>query len=223
MVIRRLYFTVFEILIVIAILGIIGGFVGINIRKAVYEQNFRSEVELVVSQLRLAQDLMLIFNGEVKVRFQTPRDGSSMTCSLVFASDMPAGWAREAKRVQKLSYIRGFYFPPQEQLDEAVSKPVEEGDYQDISFFSNGSAMSKGVMVLSAAGDIDSDSGLRRYIRLPGYPSPIVSTSSYEEAYVVARDDESFNSELTRRTAAEVQFLKEKASGPDPAGGEAKK
>jgi prepilin-type N-terminal cleavage/methylation domain-containing protein len=218
MFLKRLYFTMLELLVVIAILGLVAGFVGINIRKAVSEQNFRSEVDLVVTQMRLAQDLMLIFRGEVKLKFTVLPDGKGASTTLEFESKMPGQWGKEAKRVHNLTHIHSIFF-----LDELVSfdgpNHTDDEDVLYIRFLSNGSAISKGVMQLSNAMNPDSPGALSRYINLPGYPSPIESSSSYPDAMKSEEENEAFNKELTSRNANEVQFLKnQKDTSEAPAG-----
>lgn len=207
MYIRRLYYTLFEILIVISVLALVAGLVSINIRKALHEQNFRSEVELVVNKLRVAQDLMLIFRGEVKVLIKKDENDKGLIW-LEFESKMPGHWEREAKRIHTLKYIRTINFRDELLYANSYSVKKEDDDTLEIRFLSNGSTMSKGLMQL-ASGDIS------RYIYLPGYPAPIISLVSETEAFAIAKDDSAFNHELTSRTAAEVQFLKEKKQDAD--------
>lgn len=207
MVLKRLYFTMLELLVVIAILGLVAGFVGINIRKAVSEQNFRSEVDLVVTQMRLAQDLMLIFRGEVKLKFTVLPDDGGVSTELEFESKMPGQWSHEAKRVHKLTHIHSIFFQDELASFEGPYAKDDE-DVLYIRFLSNGSAISKGVMQFSNAMNPDSPGAISRYINLPGYPSPIESLSSYPEAMRSEEENEAFNHELSSRNANEVQFLR---------------
>ncbi len=213
---KRLCFTFLELLIVIAILSLIAGFVGINIRKAVSEQNFRSEVELVVNQLRQAQDLMLIFRGEVIVKFTVLPDGKGLSSVLEFEAKMPANWDRETKRVHKLKYIHGLNFQDQ-MVPVGSSSDKDEENTLEIKFFSNGSTMSKGIIELSNSSNPDMPEAITRYINLPGYPSNIVSSASIPQALSSMEEDEAFNKDLTYRTAHEVQFLNAKASSNEAA------
>lgn len=214
MLLKRLHFTMLELLVVIAILSLVAGFVGINIRKAVSEQNFRSEVDLVVNQLRLAQDLMLIFRGEVKVKFTVLPDDKGVSTSLVFESKMPGQWDKEAKRVHNLTHIHSIFFEDQLVSFDSPNKTDDE-DVLEIRFLSNGSAISKGLMQFSNATNPDSPGAISRYINLSGYPAPITSSPTYPDAMSSEEEDVAFNKELSSRNANEVQFLRNKKDSND--------
>src|SRR4051812_5988961 len=72
---KKLPFTLVEILIVFFILALSIGIIGINIHKAIVQQRFETEVALVLEELRFAQDLMLILDGNFKVKFEKESNG----------------------------------------------------------------------------------------------------------------------------------------------------
>ena len=75
--VSKRFITLFEILIVMAVLAIGTMGIGFNVHRALREQHFKSEVELVVDYLRLAQNLMLIMDADVRVIFETSKNESS--------------------------------------------------------------------------------------------------------------------------------------------------
>lgn len=204
MLLRRYYVTLIEILIVFAILSLIAGLIGINITKASRQQQFRNEVDIVVNQLRLAQDLMLIFRGQASVKFWNSPDKDGFDCTLEFESKMPGNWDKETKRVHKLTSIHAIDFYDQINLPEL--KQVDNNTLY-IRFLSNGTKISKGIMRLASSKD--SGPGVyERFICLPGYPIPIVSLA-YHPGEKCLDEDKSFKNSLTQATASEVQNIDE--------------
>lgn len=144
--------TLIELLVVIAILAMAAGAIGINIKRAVYEQRFLTEVGTVVDQLRTAQELMLLAKAEVKVDFHAHEEGIEM--ELICDEEIPKGWDQLLKKKILLRYIHEVH--------------CEEGF--PLQFFSRGSVMTKGIVRLEAAET--------RYIALAGYPAPIRATAT---------------------------------------------
>ncbi|QLH36565.1 MAG: type II secretion system protein [Parachlamydiaceae bacterium] len=64
------FFTLIELLIVLMVLALASGVIGFSVHRALREQRFKTEVELVADSLRLAQNLMLIMNADVHVTFK---------------------------------------------------------------------------------------------------------------------------------------------------------
>jgi type II secretory pathway pseudopilin PulG len=202
-ILKRCHVTLLEILLVLAILSILSGFVAINTFKAVREQRFRSEVAQVVDYLRLAQNIMLIMNTDVLVKFKSSE--GALVCTLEFDHSTTKGWAKELKRPPKefktLHYI-GF-------KDENF--PEKAGEIT-IHFLSGGSMMSKGEIELSTNDPhkkARDENTLVNYILLRGYPSPIQSTLKESKNQDL---DEKFlqeNKQLTDNIYREIKELEQ--------------
>ena len=97
--------TLVELLIVLAIIAMATGIAAIQVSKAVREQRFRSEVAIVASQLRLAQDLMLMRGSYVTVNF---KENSSRPDRQLDLGRHPAStpiWAQQLQQRQQLTAI----------------------------------------------------------------------------------------------------------------------
>lgn len=166
----------------------------IAIHKVLVDQRFRSEVSLVVDELRLAQDLMMIMGIDVSVKFSA--DEAGVLCQLDVESVLPESVRQQLKKQYRFKTIRGvFFIGDHENEDIGVL---------DISFFSRGAVMSKGILHLSISGDEDNydPKVLQNFICLAGYPRPIFSNDTLPEAEKTCKFDEDnvFNENLTRDT-----------------------
>lgn len=124
----------------------LGGVVGINVRGAMAEQNFRNDVQTVVEQLRLAQELMLIADADIEISF---KEGA-----MFFRSEDKID-PRIDKRIKKQIPLRTF------------SEVTMDGNPNpQIVFMSSGSVMSSGTLVLKSKNE-------SRSISLRGAPGPI--------------------------------------------------
>jgi hypothetical protein len=210
---RRLPVTLLELLVVIAILALASGIVGVSINKALVDQRFRTEVGTVVDELRLAQDLMLILGTDVRVVFKESANQEGVEFWLEMDKMLPPNIQRElVKRVHKLKTIKGVFF-----ADELLTE-VEEGRL-DVKFLSNGSVMSRGVMRLAST---DSEQPrpniLESYICLPGYPKPIKSSDTKEQADELCnKNDGEFDERLTVDTVQKIpeKVRKKESAQPD--------
>ncbi len=209
---RRLV-TLIELLVVISILALVGGVVAIGIGKALIDQRFRTEVSLVVDQLRLAQDLMLILGTDVHMHVEGSKDNKGIDIWLVLETKLPNNLQREVLKRHQLKTIRGFTF--KDKLDDA-----QTDGFVDVKFLSGGMVMSKGIMRLDTLGDAQGADATARflesYICLAGYPRPIVSTDSKEtaEATYTAYENGDLDKKLTDDTYAK---LPEKLKQPEKA------
>lgn len=181
-------FTLLEILIVITILGLIAGLIGVNMYKVTRQQKFQQEVDLVVNKLRLAQDLMLIFHGDVHVKFSEREDDKGIDLTLILDHEVPNPFSQQLQQPYKLTSIYSPY------LDGSGS-PI------DIKFLSNGSVMTKGELSLSSSSS-NRKIAITRYINLPGYPAPIYASTMPKENEASTLV---FDEQLTLRTREEVQ------------------
>jgi len=200
---RRAYLTLLELMLVIAILGIIAGFIAVNAAKAWKEQRFRTEVSLIVDQLRLAQNLMLIFNSNVQVVFLASPEGIEYYLS--FDTPLPKHWTQEINRPhEKLKTVRVVNFEDKlETEDNLVINQIKNGI--SVKFLSGGSKMSRGIMRISTSEEDNVPNIITRYVCLPGYPAPI--TSQGEFPMECSSDDlQAFEKQLTMRTKEEVEL-----------------
>jgi type II secretory pathway pseudopilin PulG len=180
-------------MVVLAILGIIGTVVAININKTMTEQRFRTEVASVVNQLRIAQNLMLIVDQEVLVTF-TQNGPNQINFGLEIQCPTKKGWEKELTRkpnpLKTIRYVD--FFNAETNTWESASK---------LKFMSGGLAMSRGILRLSN----DKKSGYEEYVCLPGFPSPIISTSERQaQEQCLNPSDRNMNDYLTMAIMQEV-------------------
>lgn len=167
----RRFVTLIETMIALAILGIVASVIGLNVSKAMQEQRFRTEVALVVEQLRLAQNLMLILNEDVRVHFKEV--DNEIQYGLSFQCPLKSGWDKELTRKPT----------PLKSIRTVAFKGVgEEKGLRSLTlkFFSSGMVMSSGTLTLSTAKGFGASD--TRYVNLPGHPHPIVAITNEEAA-----------------------------------------
>lgn len=192
----------------ITILSIGSGIVAISINKALVDQRFRTEVGLIVDEMRLAQDLMLILGTDVHLNFSENDHGDGIKYWLELETNLPENVQREVLRKKKfLKTVKGVFL-----ADELVSEIKEK--HIDVKFLSNGSVMSKGIMRLSTTDKESSPKdALQSYICLAGYPRPISSYDKKEDAEKVClKLEDDLDDRLTQDT---IQRLPEKVKKLD--------
>ena len=195
---KNRYFTLLETMLVITIISLISGVVAINVRKAYQQQQFRSEVAMVVETLRLAQDLMLILQDDVHVIFT--QNDKGIVFWIETKSPLAKNWDAVIKRSHKsLKAVHAVKF-----LDE-LQMPTKMGEL-DIKFLSGGTVMSRGVIRLASTDDDNAKDALRSAICLYGYPHPIVSYSEerWGEACLLDQDT-SYDDKITEMTVHAIQ------------------
>lgn len=197
---RRLsFFTLVEILLVMLILSVVAVVIGVNVNKALEEQRFRTEVEVVLNELRLAQDLMLVLKANVDVKFS--QDSAGINYAIETESSTTKNWVNELKRPHpKLKTIRGISFK------DELEMPTQSGAVT-IHFMSKGSVMSRGILRLSNSSDaVNVPSwALVRVINLYGYPHPLSSSSpSKEDPVELPYPDADDDAALTNLTRSEI-------------------
>lgn len=203
---QRRSFTLLEMLLVIFLMSLFLGVIGINVNKAVHEQRFRAEVGMVVDTLRIAQNIMLILDNDVHVKFK--KEENAISIHLETACPLSKRWG---KLLTKPRYLRTIH------IVQLTNQPVGS---LDLRFLSTGYVMSQGVMRLATAEASNSLKGLEAFICLPGYPSTIVSTEqrpSEQECRSLA--GEAFVENLTNQTVSEIKSLqaaRKSARGNEP-------
>jgi type II secretory pathway pseudopilin PulG len=194
---KKADFTLIEILIVMTLLLVVGGVVTVNIRKAIVEQKYRTEVELVVDTLRLAQDLMLIAGLDLHLFMKQASNDQGIECWLEADGEIPKKWERMiAQSHRLLTAIRTASFKEQRSF------PITEG-MLDLRFQSLGSMMSRGILKLSFYQNESMQGPLIRTICLSGYPHPIVSKLETDSS-IPCRENKEFDLRLTQQTEREI-------------------
>jgi hypothetical protein len=194
--VRRLPVTLLEIIIVMAILATVSGVVVISINKALVDQRFRTEVGLIIDELRLAQNLMLILDTDVHVHFAVSEKEQGIKYWLQLETSLPKNIQKEVLRKRKvLKTVKGVFL-----ADELLTAVKEK--HIDVKFLSNGSVMSKGIMRLASSDSESPPKGtLQRFVCLAGYPKPILSSDTKEEAEKLCKSlEENLDDRLTDDT-----------------------
>ena len=201
----RRWFTLIELVIVIALLTLAGGVIGVKTVGALQEQRFRSEVYLVVERLRLAQELMLIMNCDVTLKFKQLPHNKGIEVQLLTDQKLPPSWhALVGTAPLKLGYINLV------EYDGPHLLPNGPGEL-NLAFYSKGIVMSRGIVRL-ATGERFIDNVLERYVPLKGYPHPIVVELASEDFALLHAEPLSDVDEerLTQATYETIHRLQQK-------------
>jgi Tfp pilus assembly protein FimT len=194
--IRRQQITLIELLIVLAVLSIVIGLIGFNVRNLIFEQRFKNEVKLVVDQLRMAQNLMLITGSNVHVKFR--QGDGEIIMELESSHEIP--WLKDAHAATKrLSVIRHVGF---EEKDKEFSSGLEEPGVADVQFLSRGTVMTEGKLLVET--QKGSENSLARFICLSGSPGPI-TVRTKEDSDCPKKIADEFKERLIRVTEQEIQ------------------
>lgn len=191
---KRCYVTLVEILLVLTLLVVVAGVVSIATKRALDEQKFRSEVNLVVNKLRFAQDLMLVYKGDVEVHFE--EDANKLVDFWLTTQHLPEGlWKREIEHKHKLNFLI--------LIEHGLNHEAKPGQLH-LMFKSNGSFMSRGFLRIAAK---EQNAGaLVRYIVLNGYPHSIIDTASHPDNFAGdAAREENADASLTKLVIEEMR------------------
>lgn len=181
-------------MIAFAIILMLTGLVSFNIRSAWREQTFRTEVDAIVNQLRMAQDLLMLLNIETEIHF-TPEE----------IAWIPVGTINRVyeKMIQKEvihpSELASVKF--ETNLEDKVGAD-KEADSFSLNFHDRGFQMSRGVLTVSSKG------GEEVNIYLRGYPAPIEVQSSPVDLVEKTREDQVFIEKLTQTTWSDPNVQK---------------
>lgn len=170
---KKKHFTLLELLVVLTILSLCVGLTGIKIREFYQEQSFLSDTRRVVSELAMAQDLMLILDTDVYVIFSKEKGSGDWSLHLSVDKPLKESWRHLIEREVPLKSIRQIRF-------EGVSKDPIELE------FSLGK-MSEGVLELTSS-DRAGKKGVDDHfeLRLPGFPAPIGQAKTKEKGRIEA-------------------------------------
>lgn len=167
---KKSAFTLIELLIVIFIISFGVLLTGVKVKEMYQEQRFLSEAQQVLSQLAMAQDLMLIMDADVQVKIAPdPAESRNLQIWLEVEKPLEEPWARFIERKLTLQAIRSFGF--------------ENGSGRQLALHFSLGRMSKGVLALHEGDKNDSRSSDKRLfqIELAGYPRPLKGTTGSEE------------------------------------------
>lgn len=144
---------------------------GVKVHRLYSEQRFFSESQQILSQLTLAQDLMLILDADVEVKIGLDEKTKKVFISLEVEKALPERWARLIERRLVLPSIQSFDFMRVDNLSSDQDPLILE--------FSFG-RMPRGTLVLSAEKNLNLDqlSENDYKIELPGYPAALGKSSS---------------------------------------------
>lgn len=195
---RRLYISLIEIMIVLTIISITGGVIGIKSYHALREQRFRTEVSLIVDQLRLAQDLMLVLKGDVTFIVEQ-KEKDIIEHKLICEQPLAGRWKQEIERKHpnlKTATAIGY--------EDALKLPTEANKIS-LSFLSNGSVMPHGILRLASAEKQYVEGTLERFVIFYGYPHPIKAISAVPDDYDDNIEKEKASNQLlTQRMMEEI-------------------
>jgi type II secretory pathway pseudopilin PulG len=184
--IRKSHFTLLELLIVLFIIsfGII--LTGVKIKDLYQEQRFNSETQQVLSHLAMAQDLMLIMDTDVHVKFAPdPEESEKIQLWLEIEKPLKKGWASLIERKISLAAIKSIEFERRRGSELTLQ-------------FSLGK-MSEGELVLLAEKEGKGKDSKQREakIDLVGYPRPIrIKGTATEENREVRKNEVDFPPEV---------------------------
>lgn len=195
--IKQRLFTLIEIIVVLIIISLVSGVFVINIRDLWRQQAFLDESNLLLHQLRLAQDMMQIMDADVEVSFKAS-DGI-LTSKILAVSPPPI----LAQSIADHSELKLRAIGP--LLFEDVNGVILENDFV-ITFFSRGFVMNHGVLKF---GPIDAKSPSVE-ILLPGYPKPLIIQPVNSNTSEISLDEQSRIERITEATRQEINFEKEK-------------
>lgn len=205
------YLTLLEMMLVIAILAVFGGVLALKIDRVIREQRFTSEAHQVVDQLRLAQNLMLIFHTNVHVHIMENTELRVLDCWLTFDTPLPGHWGQDLQRVHHFKMIKeiNFWDPNETTVTKSEDPTIPPQIIPDrfneltIAFLSGGSKMSKNILLLATAKKEQDPGALESWVCLQGYPAPITLLSKNPEDNCLIKEQPS-DAQLTQQTFEEI-------------------
>ena len=170
-----------------------------NMRRALEEQRFRTEVSLVVDYFQLAQDLMLILGTDVHVKFGKSRQKKGLEYWIEVDDGLSKDWNRIIHLPRYLVATHSISF--RDELELATDPGT-----LDIRFLSGGTVMSRGVFRLSSHQNPALPAAINRAICLHGYPHPIMSVLDDRKGSPCLEQEEfNFDEKLTKEMMMEVK------------------
>ena len=161
--------TLIEIVIVLAVLSMVIGVVGFNLANMAQQERFRAGSTFLVDRLQLAQDIMILFETDVKAILT--KQENTLGFRLELDSSRIQGTALEG-------VIRPINIPGITAFTFTDARGVSQADRIELLFMSRGTKMSRGTLMLTGA---PGNEDLTRYITLSGYPRVIRYASEPEQ------------------------------------------
>lgn len=181
--------TLIEVMFVIFFIALLSGLFSIPITRAYQEQKFRNDVHRLLQQLRLAQDLNLLFHANMTLTIANAPDESGYLYNLSSDVILPKKWESILDQQKgTLSYI--------DKITLISSTPSL--NEIKIKFNSGGSLNDDGDLILSDKNE------KKRFIHLPGYPALITSSSTLKNN-TEQKNELKQDEELTRELQKELQ------------------
>jgi Tfp pilus assembly major pilin PilA len=184
------YFTLMELLIVMAIIIMVTTVIGFNVTKAIENDRFRTGTNLMLNRLKMAQDLMLILKTDVTLKCVQNKEKKEVSCYIQVEKPLTQALEKIINANPLLNGISHITFNDKEM----------NRDYHDnftLNFVSGGSKMSRGFLRLN-------NGNLEELIYLPGYPNPIGSHSKVFKGHIEARQHDNQNDELYPREIKKI-------------------
>ena len=187
---RRRAFTLVELLIVIAILSLTAGVIGVNIRGFLLQQRVLDEMGQVQSQLKIAQELMMMANLDSEVQIQ--KTGEGFLVEILPKSSTTQMVKPLLKQPSKsLSALDQISF--ENAADDSLAV-----DRISLKFFSKGFVMSRGVLTIKAG-------NISRSIILSGSPGPLSLIETSSANYPYSPELFQWIEQVTAQTGAETK------------------
>lgn len=189
------FFTLLEILIVMALMVLLVGIVGWNLRGGIKAQAFNTQVDRILKQLRMSQDILMLLNIDTKLDFE----GKEIEW-------IPVGTTNEvydkflAKEKTPLTSFSSIEF--ESELDGEKSLFTPESGKITLSFLDRGFRLPYGVLKMVSVDNVE------RYIYLPGYPSPLDLQNTPPDVTQIKNKERDFRDRLTKATWTEINVRK---------------
>ncbi|MGK5594429.1 MAG: type II secretion system protein [Parachlamydiaceae bacterium] len=158
--IKRQFFTLVEVMVALTIVSLITGIFAFSIRSLWREQAFLDEANLVVNQLRLAQDIMQIASGDLEVSFKKNNGKivSEISIKNPFTRQIEQTLIPTKLELREIGSLR---------FEDDGGKVLED-DFV-LTFFSKGFTMNHGLLRLTSK--LSEKPAF--VIALPGHPAPL--------------------------------------------------
>lgn len=158
--IRKSFFTLIELLVVLLLTTIGIAVTGIKIKETYDQQRFLGEVQEVLSHLQIAQDIMLVLQTDIKIKFKRDLDKKTIHYKFFPESPLPPYIHNILKGDHTLTAIKGMILEDQSIANEAGIT---------LHFFSKGMVMSEGLLLLFS--NLEGKDSITNYqIELTGQP-----------------------------------------------------
>lgn len=181
------YFTLIEVLVALIVVALVSGIFALNIQNLWRQQAFLDDSNLILSQLRLAQDIMQIMETDVEVSFQE-KDGTVISKIVPKSPPPMLAQTMANQSALVLSTIGPIQF-------EDINGNILEKEFA-LTFFSRGFVMNHGTLQFGPKNSKDPTTA----IQFHGYPEPL-SLQTIESINATPLDQDQLEriTEITRQ------------------------